>query len=369
MWTHTVTVFALSAGMLLYTAQFALVGMTLFFVLSGFVIHYNYGEEVAGLRFGQLRRFGVARLARLYPLYLLALCFYFFVAGTRHPFDLHTFAGAWPFYLTLTQSWFPIHAGDGYLAVLYLSGAWSISAEVLLYLFYLTVAWAICSLRTSRAAAAALVLLGVGATLVYGGHAMGFWLTGVEPEWGFYLSPYCRIAEFLLGALTAACYRQSSRQRPQPEFGVGGAALLLGGAAWLVIVYALAYNQRFGTAFRAFQTSWGFAPGIAALLYFFARYRTRLSHLVENRLVLGLGDASYSLYLLAPFVFGISRRAGLGDAGWLVTVRALAAWVLAALVAVVCYRYYEMPARRMVRRVFAGGPPQPMEAARLGRIA
>jgi peptidoglycan/LPS O-acetylase OafA/YrhL len=48
-------------------------GMTTFFVLSGFVIHYNYGSSIVAKGAPAIRSFLVARFARLYPLYLLTL--------------------------------------------------------------------------------------------------------------------------------------------------------------------------------------------------------------------------------------------------------------------------------------------------------
>src|SRR5580658_5309266 len=44
-------------------------GMALFFVLSGFVIHYNYKDVCATP--GGNKRFFFARFARLYPLYIV----------------------------------------------------------------------------------------------------------------------------------------------------------------------------------------------------------------------------------------------------------------------------------------------------------
>src|ERR1700688_722162 len=44
------------------------VGMTLFFVLSGFVIHYNYCRTVPASTSGKIDFF-IARFARLYPLF------------------------------------------------------------------------------------------------------------------------------------------------------------------------------------------------------------------------------------------------------------------------------------------------------------
>ena len=54
-------------------------GMTLFFVLSGFIIHYNYNTTIT--QPGGLRMFFVARFARLYPLYILLFLFDFTYTG------------------------------------------------------------------------------------------------------------------------------------------------------------------------------------------------------------------------------------------------------------------------------------------------
>jgi len=368
-WSHSLQYIAAPDGWLIDTGRLGEAGMTLFFVLSGFVIHYNYGDAVAGFRLRGLRAFGVARLARLYPLYFLMLCFDLAVR-LRHPFDPAVLKAAWPYYLTLTQSWFPIEIGGNRLAVTYLGLAWSISTEMLLYLFYLGIAWAICGLRSGRAVAIAVAGLLAAATLFYGGHAVGWWLTGGDQYWGFYLSPYCRIAEFVLGALTATLFQRGGEARPPARVGRGGAALLLGSLGWLAIVYAMAYHPKFGPIFLTLQQSWGFAPGLAGLLYFFARYRTRASVLVENRAVVGLGDASYSLYLLHGYALAAIRDIApdLGNA-WLLAARTVLGWGFAALVAVLCYRYYEMPARRMVRRALGGRDARSPAAARLGGLA
>jgi hypothetical protein len=367
-WAHTVGIFAPAEGLLLDTTRLAYLGMTLFFVLSGFVIHYNYGEAIATLRGPALRRFAVARLARLYPLYLLVLCFDILVVRSRHPFDWSTFANAWPYYVGLMQSWFPWRAGDGYLAVLYVTVAWSISTEVLLYLLYLGIARALSAMATRRAAGIAIACLAIVASVIYFGHAVGWWLTQVEPYWGFYLSPYCRIAEFVLGALTAALYQLRPPTSRRAPFGPSGATLLAGSIAALVVVYALAYHPTLGPAFQELQHSWGFAPGVAGLLFVFATYRTPLSALVENRAVLVLGDASYSLYLMHEYVFGLIRHIDVGAGPALLALRTFVGWGLAALVAIVCYRCYELPARRMVRRALGGERRPAIVAPSLGPV-
>src|ERR1700721_3917980 len=109
--------------------------MTTFFVLSGVVIRYNYGPSTrpAGLPAG--RSFLGARFARLYPLYLVV----FLISSAISPMQFHSgiFNQVWPRYLTLTQDWTPTIVNGALLTTLFIGGAWSISAEIALYGFYL----------------------------------------------------------------------------------------------------------------------------------------------------------------------------------------------------------------------------------------
>jgi peptidoglycan/LPS O-acetylase OafA/YrhL len=85
-------------------------GMTLFFVLSGFVIHYNYHRTV-GIRANGNGDFFIARFCRLYPLFLAVFAIDFvhllwiegYLNGApRNDFDVF---GPLPFFLSFTQTW------------------------------------------------------------------------------------------------------------------------------------------------------------------------------------------------------------------------------------------------------------------------
>src|ERR1700733_14455878 len=79
-----------------WAARLAYFGMSLFFVLSGFVIFYNYAASFAERPFWQaLWDFATARFARLYPLYALTLL------------------------MTISYLPSPIFAGDGMTALAY----------------------------------------------------------------------------------------------------------------------------------------------------------------------------------------------------------------------------------------------------------
>jgi peptidoglycan/LPS O-acetylase OafA/YrhL len=95
-------------GVRTYGVLLAMYGMPLFFVLSGFVVHYNYSSLFAHLPLRTaVAEFAAARFARLFPLYIcflvvavLADNFFAYAAGRP---DI--IRDATIYYPTLTQSW------------------------------------------------------------------------------------------------------------------------------------------------------------------------------------------------------------------------------------------------------------------------
>jgi peptidoglycan/LPS O-acetylase OafA/YrhL len=101
------------------TNCFLEVGMELFFVLSGFVIHYNYADVGRRPHPQNLARFYIARFARIYPLYVLFLT----LQHVLHGGDLRATA----FFLGMTQSWvFIIFGGVPLIGHLSAFVTWSI---------------------------------------------------------------------------------------------------------------------------------------------------------------------------------------------------------------------------------------------------
>src|SRR5260370_20669516 len=64
-----------------YLTSLAALGMTLFFVLSGFVIHYNYSEQIAKYHWRGIFSFLIARFARLYLLYIVSVLLVLYEQG------------------------------------------------------------------------------------------------------------------------------------------------------------------------------------------------------------------------------------------------------------------------------------------------
>src|SRR5579864_2840658 len=167
---HTSSYFvAVQPGWLDYTWRVgANLGMTTFFVLSGFVIHYNFGAAIMAKGGPAIRSFLIARFARLYPLYVLTLL----IVIAQSPSIVRQDA-FWQWcwrYLTMSQAWTPTLLDGSPLESLYVGVAWSISAEVGIYLFYLIVAVPLDWLRNVRSILYSIGLLAIAGTIVIAGY-------------------------------------------------------------------------------------------------------------------------------------------------------------------------------------------------------
>jgi peptidoglycan/LPS O-acetylase OafA/YrhL len=354
-------------------------GMTLFFVLSGFVIHYNYRQLAIG---GGLKGFGAflwARFARLYPLFIVTLLvnilvssrFLMLLAG-----DSDGFAGllsALPYFLLFIQSWFytlidgvPLYSAIGGGSPL----TWSISTEWFFYLAYPVVAFLV--LRAHKPAMTVLMIVvwcGLWIALASGLYersgmldawgAVRWPLDGAPAQnqtdtfsrWLLYLSPYVRIGEFVLGCLVAELYLQlSTRSAAVGERAFGLVLLMLAFLSMPVITY-FNYDPAVGTAFfRRLNTNFALAPTMRS-----SSSRWPVGAPPSSPPFIALGEASYSIYLIHYVVFMVIVRTHVGlltaPAPNLVIEIIRFSAILAAIfgVSMISYAVVEAPARRWLR--------------------
>jgi peptidoglycan/LPS O-acetylase OafA/YrhL len=138
----TVAINKPAEGVVLWLTQLSGFGMTLFFVLSGFVIHYNYSGLVTDGRLRGIATFLWARFARLYPLFLLMMVVYVLVSQrhvaywTGRPEEFNAIFQALPYFLLSIQSWIYKVIDGGSLIEAIRGGSpptWSISTEWFFY--------------------------------------------------------------------------------------------------------------------------------------------------------------------------------------------------------------------------------------------
>jgi peptidoglycan/LPS O-acetylase OafA/YrhL len=305
----------------------AVSGMTLFFVLSGFVIHYNYRDLF--VRHGIARaicEFSVARFSRLYPLY-----FVFLVVALGADVIISSDLARYPervrsilaYSLTLTQSWWYIVYEGKTIINWFFPLAWSISTEMFFYACYPALAYV--AYRASRFSTTISAIVIFCAIVIFllcasGYHYLQPFLAFAKPlipdyiapeadfsqsfdRWFFYFSPYVRVLEFTLGCLTAQLVMVVSARPVSKLERLFGAWLL---AATIISVLVLGYMELDLVAvplpYKQYIHHMGqnflCAPSIAAILFCVARYDSWLARALSAPVIILLGEMSYSTYLV-----------------------------------------------------------------------
>lgn len=304
-------------------------GVDVFFVISGFIIVHAAGPHAAGPQ-GR-RRFLAHRIARVVPLYWLVTALYLAVGlaapsalnGTGGPPDLGSVVASFLFW--------PAARPDGSLQPLYGLG-WTLNCEMAFYaLFAIGLGWG------RRAGVAWLVATLGGIVLA------GAWFRPSAAPLVFWSNPV--MLEFGLGALIALVRGEDlSFGRPARAF------LALAGSGLLVLV---AREGAFPEGFlRPLALGIPAAFLVAAASLGPSRSDAEPPTPPFTAALVALGDASYALYLVHPFVLRAVReglvRTGLAPLldPWAALTLMLALSVAAA---VLVYRCVERPMTRLAR--------------------
>ncbi len=365
---HVYLLFPGSSFVLLGGMALACLGMSLFFVLSGFVIHYNYAQLFRSEPPARaLYSFLSNRLARLYPLFfcVLLLTLVLFTPG-----NLKQLWFLLPQYLTFSQNWLFAVLGDGSMWFMPICPqAWSISTEFYFYLLFPLVVWPLARLGSPKHALVAwLTALVVGVPLGWlicqtsdqtfrWAHVLSFDhpnLKATYVNWLAYFCPPVRFLEFLLGCLTSQLYL-TLRDRPvgpgERRLGLAGLLLAVLGIGSLCATFALSPSA--GPFFCFIRMNAMYGVPVAVVIFCCVRYPTRLTRWLDGPRIVLLGEASYSTYLLHMYCMAVLHVQGaLGFSGWALVERCCRFVVAVALslwVAIGTYRLIEVPSRRWLR--------------------
>lgn len=275
-------------GAVLFNMQAqAHVGVSVFFVLSGFLIAYQYADRL-GLQARDVLDFLRNRFARLYPMY--ALCTLVTLVYIDN-FEVTT----WLLSFTLLRGFF----GDFYF--FHIGQAWSLSVEMT---FYLLAPWLL--LLVGR------VPVGLLCLVFY---AAGWLLMQVDMPIPTFMEPprmvvantfFGRCFEFLLGIWLFKRFRDVAPWRH---------ALCTWGGLGSIILFL--YFSAFADGLTVYSVNWSpahhflFPLLVATLILGLWKEHSALKRLLGSRLFVVLGMASYVFYLIqaAPFreIFGLDE--------------------------------------------------------------
>ncbi|QFU74769.1 acyltransferase [Halioglobus maricola] len=312
-------------------------GVTLFFVLSGFLLSLPWLRYASGEgHLPGVRNYYVARVLRIVPLYLVAVLFASVVTGN------------WAVGLRAALFQFV-----GFDIFPYSVVWWTLTTEVQFYLVLPLLALALLRPGWTRWVCVFAGVAWLGAysyTFVYPG--------GDQPIRSYWLtkSLFGRLPAFLIGVLAAWCYLRCrglgwERQR------LAATLIIIG--AWLCLGWVLQLSLELG---KRSEWSWHLHHSYEALLWAIIVLALLLGapfarRVLVNRSLAILGKLSYSLYLvhvpiLFYLIYPVKQTAGDAYAGSVVSyLLPLAALILSLGLSFITYRLIELPFLNLKHRI------------------
>ncbi len=264
------------------------VGVSIFFVLSGFIMTYvYYGEDKWQPTRANAGRFLIARITRIFPLHLITMlvCLPLGLNSTTSPIQVENL----PIHIALLQEWSPIgYPGPGPNKV-----SWTLSVEMLFYVLTPLLFAGMLKAGKRKALFLGSLFLALAALTVY------FFTEHNDPDTFIKVerAPF-RLTDYLLGILAFLFFqRMKTNHEPWKQ------ALLPLGVLWFCGMMAVEYYRD-----EASGTNLWMLPG-SVLLVLGAAFRrdTKNWFLSSDRMVF-LGEASFSFYMVHELMLRYSRQ-------------------------------------------------------------
>jgi peptidoglycan/LPS O-acetylase OafA/YrhL len=315
------------------------IAVSYFFVLSGFIMAVAYYQPNAqSLEFNK-GKYWLARFARIYPVYLLALVLMILAnlkTDGRDPVAIGLS-------LTMLQAWIP-----GYAMVLNSPG-WSLSVETFFYLSFPFLLYWVHTKGLKTLTIITLILwLSTQTLQVLLHNSASFEAKGALHQFIYY-HPLMHLSTFMLGLMVGVAFCQGQfRKLDQAWNGLGILVLSI------LVILLLAYETRFEhyLGFLIDYNNGLIAPVFLAILVLLAVNNGWTKRFMSLPFLVLLGEASYSLYILQRPAYGIYDRV-LGQ--WLPLDANLHYYLFAILLTVasiLSFKYMETPLRRLINSCY-----------------
>ncbi len=313
------------------------IAVNYFYVLSGFIMAIAYYQPNSTTPLNK-RRYWVARIARIYPVYLVALLLMVAASSAQ----LAEKPLALPLQLTMLQAWIP-----GYPMTLNNPG-WSLSVEAF---FYLCFPFLLAIIHRSG-----LRYLTIFAILLWLATQFVLLVSINSPEYSaksplhdfVYYHPLMHINAFITGLLCGVAFKNKADtlKSPSPLWLISSSLLVI-----LLLELRPAIENALGI--HVAYTNGLIAPAFLWFIWLLAASKGRIASVLSHPALILLGEASFSLYILQKPVFGLYNRIleprlNFGD-----VADFYSALLLLIIISIASYKLLETPARTLINKKFA----------------
>lgn len=318
-----------------YFISHANLGVCYFFVLSGFILSIVYEADFF-TRPGANKKFFIARFARIYPVYLIALLLGI-ASVWLYQHEKFSTASAISNAL-LIQAWIPLH-----LKTYNLPG-WSLSVEAFFYIIFPLLIYKVFRESFRNSAIIALIVWFVSLVLyLIVNPASGM---SIENNYINYITnPLMQVNNFLLGIAGGIAYRQQKF-----EFIKKNSNIFLAGSSIMMLLIFFIPNPIVENARDGLL-----APVFLLFILSLTYHKGVVTRLFSNKFLIYLGDISYGIYILqGPLVMwykGVLIKAGIN----LSNTSYIYSFILFLIIfSAFSYSFIEKPLRVYLRSVSSG---------------
>lgn len=308
-------------------------GVSFFFILSGFILAYNYQDKIIS-REVSYKDFWAARIARIYPLHLFTLLLslpIFFTDSFNAPvkWTLSFLAN-----LFLLQSFVP----DEQIYFGFNAVSWSISNELFYYLAFPFLIFGF--YKFTRSVYFSLILLLAIPLGIY------FSPTSIE-VFVFGINPLLRITDFIIGILLFKIYESRIIEKWFKKFST---ASLLEFAALAIFVLFFIFRESVAGGYRLSSYYW-IPMGLIILVHSYQK--GIVSKFLSHKSLILLGEISFSFYMLhglvMRYLLAVERRLHLVQHHYIMMVILFLATLVASYIV---YKLVELPSNRYLRNLY-----------------
>lgn len=315
--------------------QLGSAGVQFFFVLSGFILAYNYHSKLTEINKTSLKKFYRARFAKVYPVHVLT----FLIAA---PFVILTFNPNGLYFiklaimsainLLLVQSFVP-NQGTYFN---FNGVSWTLSVEALFYVMFPFLLWSFTKLKVSKNAIISILVIGIVWILLFLLNA-NLDENNEFQKWLLHIFPVARLFEFSTGIILGMIFSRKLHVKSVNK----NLLTTLEFLSLASFAIALMYSAKLDVGIvRGVY----FVPIWCILIYTFAHQGGLLSKALSHRTFVYLGEISLSFYMIHQLVIRYFELFNLDS-----TYKFLICFGISLFLSVIMYHCYEEPMRKRLR--------------------
>ena len=293
-------------------------GVSVFFILSGFLMVYLYfdTDRIKDYGLKSSFKFGINKVKKLYPLHIVTLLFalpsliieYIDYPGLGRIINPTVKALANAF---LVQSWFP---SSGFYYSLN-SVSWYLAVSLFLYIMF---PFILSRLRKYKDIKTAMIIISVTFAI----QIMVAYISSLVPlnvkdgyfiHWLVYIFPLSRLEDFVIGCNLGYIFIHATNKRDNNDARSFGFTLLEIGiiaiiaVQWVVYVLLVEIPAESDSSLSAYNHWWSLTVlwtiTSCAIVYVFALNRGHISKILSNKLLLFIGNCSANAFLIHYMIY------------------------------------------------------------------